>query len=256
MRQLIAANWKMNKAGKEAIQFIDEFKKLIKNIKYAEIVICPSFTALNEIKKSIINSKIKLGAQNMHFENSGAFTGEASPLMLKDVGCEYVILGHSERREFFTEDDELINKKVIAALNNGLCPILCVGENLEQRKNNKTKEVVEQQLRICLKNIDKKQMTKINIAYEPVWAISRGDPNHKAATPEDAEEGHKLIRNFLEKMFDSATAKNTRVIYGGSMKPENAKELLSMPNIDGGLVGNASLDAKSFAEIVKSAKLN
>ena len=251
MQKLIAANWKMNKTAKEAAQFIDEFKKLIKDFKDAEIVICPPFTILNETKKLIKDSKIKLGGQNMHFESSGAFTGEVSPLMLKDIGCEYVILGHSERREFFNEDDNLINKKVIAALNNNLRPILCI-ENLEQRKNGKTKEVIEQQLRICLKNANKSQMTKITIAYEPVWAISRGDPSHKAATPEDAEEGHKLIRNFLERMFDSATAKNTRVIYGGSLKPENAKEPLSMPNINGGLVGNASLDAKSFAEIVKS----
>lgn len=253
MQKLIAANWKMNKTANEAVSFINEFKKLIKDIKNVEIVICPPFTILNETKKLIKGSKIKLGAQNMHFDNYGAFTGEISPLMLKDIGCEYVILGHSERREFFNEDDNLINKKVIAALNHGLKPILCIGENLEQRNQGKAKNVVESQLKVCLKNIGKNQMTKINIAYEPVWAISRGNPNTKPATKEDAEEMHLFARNVISKIYDSSTAKNTRIIYGGSMKPENAKELLSMPNIDGGLVGNASLNAKSFAEIVRSS---
>ena len=254
MKKLIAANWKMNKTVKESVEFIIQFKKLVKDEKNVEIIICPPFTALNEIKKSIKNLNIKLGAQNMHFEDSGAFTGEVSPLMLREIGCEYVILGHSERREIFGEDNSLINKKVIAALKHGLKPILCIGENLEQRKNEKTKEVIENQLKYCLKNIDKNQILKINIAYEPIWAISKGDPHHKAATKEDAEEGHKFIRNVLAEMYGNDAAKNARIIYGGSMKPENAKELLAMPNIDGGLVGNASLDAKSFAEIVKSAK--
>ena len=174
--------------------------------------------------------------------------------MLKEVGCEYVILGHSERREIFNEDDFLINKKVIAALKHGLKPILCIGENSEQKKNNKTNEVIEAQLKNCLKNIGKNQIKKITIAYEPIWAISRGDPHHKAATAEDAEEGHRFIRNVIKKMFNEEISKNIRIIYGGSMKPENAKELLSMPNINGGLVGNASLNAKSFAEIVNNAE--
>ena len=253
MKKLIAANWKMNKTIDEAVSFIKEFNKLIQNEKNVEIVICPAFTLLNETKKSIKNSNIKLGAQNMHFAEAGAYTGEISPLMLKDLGCEYVILGHSDRREIFNEDDFLINKKVVAALNYSLSPILCVGENLEQRKNGRTKDIIENQLKNCLKNIDKGQILKINIAYEPIWAISKGDPNHKAATSQDAEEGHKFIRNILKNMYDEATAKKIRIIYGGSMKPENAEELLSMPNIDGGLVGNASLSAKSFGEIVKSA---
>ena len=253
MKKLIAANWKMNKTDKESILFIKEFKKLIKN-KNADIVICPPFTALNEVAKEIKNSKIKLGAQNMHFEDAGAFTGEISPLMLKETGCEYVILGHSERREMFSEDDFLINKKVIAALNHGLKPILCIGENLEQRNRGETKNVIENQLKNCLKNIDKNRILKITVAYEPIWAISRGNPNHKAATAEDAEDGHKFIRSIVEKIFDRSTSKNVRIVYGGSMKPENAKELLAMPNIEGGLVGNASLNAKSFAEIVNYAK--
>ena len=252
MKKLIAANWKMNKTAKEAVSFIEEFRKYIENIKNADIVICPPFTALNETKKSIKNSDIQLGAQNMHFENYGAFTGEISPLMLREIGCEYVILGHSERREIFGEGDELINKKVIAALKHGLTPILCIGETHEQRMKDETQDVLENQLIKCLQNVE--EIQKVVIAYEPIWAISRGDPNHKAATKEDAEEGHKFIRNVLAEMYGNATAKNARIIYGGSMKPENAKELLAMPNIDGGLVGNASLDARSFAEIVKSAK--
>ena len=254
MKKLIAANWKMNKTVKESISFIKEFKKIIKDEKNVDIVICPAFTSLNAVANEIKNSNIKLGAQNMHFEDSGAYTGEVSALMLKEIGCEYAILGHSERREIFNEDDFLINKKVIAALKNNLRPILCVGENIEQRNKGEAKIVIENQLKNCLKNINKNQILKINIAYEPIWAISKGNPNHKAATAEDAEEGHKFIRSAVEKMFDKITSKNVRIIYGGSMKPENAKELLSMPNIDGGLVGNASLNAKSFAEIVKYLK--
>lgn len=248
MKPLIAANWKMNKDVKEAISFIDEFKGLVKNIKNAEIVICAPFTLLCKLQKLVENTNIKLGAQNMHFEEKGAFTGEISGLMLKDF-CEYVIVGHSERREFFNENNFLINKKLIAALNSSLRPILCVGENLEQRKKGKTKEVIENQLKNCLKGIDKNQILGIDIAYEPIWAISKGNPNHKAATAQDAEEGHKFIRKILADIFDEDTARKVRIIYGGSMKPENAKELLSMPDINGGLVGNASLDAKSFAKV-------
>ena len=251
MNKLIAANWKMNKAIEESISFIKEFKKLIEN-KNAEIVICPSFASLQAVSKELKGSSIKLGAQNMHFENSGAYTGEISPLMLKGTGCEYVILGHSERREFFGEDDILINKKVIAALKNGLKPILCISESWEHRVRKKTEDVLEDQLIKCLQNVD--EIKNVVIAYEPVWAISRGNPNQKPATKGEAEESHVFIRKVLDGIFDEETAKNARIIYGGSMKPENAEELLSMPNIDGGLVGNASLNAKSFAEIVECAK--
>ena len=254
MEKLIVANWKMNKTVEESTLFVKEFKKLVKDERNIEIVICPPFTSLHAVADEIKKSSIKLGAQNMHLEDAGAYTGEISPLMLKEPGCEYVILGHSERREIFNEDDFFINKKVIAALNHSLKPILCIGENLEQRKNGETKIVIENQLKGCLKNINKNQVSKVNIAYEPLWAISRGNPNHKAATAEDAEEGHKFIRDVLSKIYDKNTSKNTRIIYGGSIKPENAKELLSMPNVDGGLVGNASLNAKSFAEIVRCVK--
>ena len=252
MRQLIAANWKMNKTIKEAVSFISEFKKLIKNIKNVEIVICPPFTSLQAVSDELKGSNIDLGAQNMHFEDAGAYTGEVSPLMLKEIGCEYVVLGHSERREFFNENDDLTNKKVIAALKHGLKPILCIGETFEQRHYGKTEDVLEDQLLKGLKGIEN---TKgLVVAYEPVWAISKGNPNQKAATKDDAEESTLFIRNVLAEILDEKTAKNTRIIYGGSMKPENAKELLQMPNIDGGLVGNASLNAKSFAEIAKCSK--
>jgi len=254
MKNLIAANWKMNKTNDEAIFLVNDLKKLLKNEKNAEIVVCPAYTALQSVAKELKRSKIKLGAQNMHFEECGAYTGEISALMLKEIGCEYVILGHSERREIFGEQDDLINKKVICALNNSLKPILCIGENLEQRNSGKAKEIIENQLNNCLKNVGNDRISGISTAYEPIWAISKGNPNHKAATADDAEEIHKYIRGIIAKMFNEKIAKDLRILYGGSMKPENAKELLSMPNVDGGLVGNASLNAKSFSEIVKSAK--
>ena len=254
LMKLIAANWKMNKTVAEAVLFIKELKSLVKDKKNIDITVCPPFTSLQSAAKELKGSGIKLGAQNMHFEDAGAYTGETSPSMLKEVGCEYVILGHSERREIFNEDDVLINKKIIAALKNNLKPILCIGENMEQRKNGKTEEIIEDQLKKCLNNIDENQMLKISIAYEPIWAISKGNPNHKAATAQDAEEGHKFIRSIVEKMFDKNISKNIRIIYGGSMEHENAKEVLEMTDIDGGWVGNASLSGKSFAEIIECAK--
>ncbi|MBI2657724.1 triose-phosphate isomerase [Candidatus Woesearchaeota archaeon] len=251
MKKLIAANWKMNKTADEAVSFMKEFQNLVRDGKNADIAICPPFTALSAVSAELKKSNIKLGAQNMHFENAGAFTGEISPLMLKEMGCHYVILGHSDRREM-GENDSLINKKVISALKHGLTPILCIGETHEQRVKDETQDVLENQLIKCLQNVG--EIKKVVIAYEPIWAISKGNPNQKAATKDDAEDAHLFIRKLLEGMYDEKSAKETRIIYGGSMKPENAKELLSMRNIDGGLVGNASLDAKSFAEIVKSAK--
>src|SRR3989344_6492368 len=201
MKKLIAANWKMNKTIHEAVSSARELKRLVKNDE-ADILICPPFTALHDVHKEIKGSKIKLGAQNMHFEDSGAFTGDISPLMLQDAGCEYVILGHSERREFFHEDDDFINKKLIAALKHSLKPILCIGETFEQKENGITKKIIESQLRKCLSNVAKGQIKNVTIAYEPVWAISRGNPNVKAATPQDAEDGHHFIRNVLEAIFD------------------------------------------------------
>ena len=253
MKKLIAANWKMNKNSAEAAYFMEELKQLISNDIEADVVICPPFTLLHEIRALANKTKIKLGAQNMFCEDAGAFTGEISPLMLRDSGCEYVILGHSERRELFGEQDPLVNKKVVSALKHALIPILCIGENMKQREQGKTKEILKSQLANCLKDISKEYITRINIAYEPTWAISKGNPNHKAATAQDAEEGHKFIREVIATLYDKSISKKMRIIYGGSMKPENTEELLSMPDIDGGLVGNASLNAKSFAEIIKFA---
>jgi len=244
MKYLIAANWKMNKDIKESVSFINKFKTLIKKSK-TEIVICPVFITLNEVKKSIKNTNIKLGAQNMFYEENGAFTGEVSSLMLKDAGCEYVILGHSERRQYFNETDSLVNIKIKLALKNKLKPILCIGETSQQRNKNETIKIIKNQLENCLRNVDEKGMKNIVVAYEPIWAIGTG----KNATPSQAEEVHSYIRQLLIKLYNTNILKNTRIIYGGSMKPENSKGLLSMPNINGGLVGGASLDAKSFADI-------
>lgn len=253
MKKLIAANWKMNKTIEESISLVRELKKQVKNYDKAEIVVCPPFTSLNAVSAELKGSGIKLGAQNMHFEDSGAFTGEVSPVMLREIGCEYVIIGHSERREFFHETDDLINKKIFSALRHSLKPILCVGENLEQRNKGIAHKIIEQQIKNCVAGIDKIRFSSVTIAYEPVWAISRGNPNQKSATSDDAEECHLFIRNLLENIFGKKTAGSCRILYGGSMKPDNARELLSMPDIDGGLVGNASLNAENFAAIVNSA---
>ncbi|ADY73235.1 triosephosphate isomerase [Desulfurobacterium thermolithotrophum DSM 11699] len=244
-RFLIAGNWKMHKTVSEAIELVRELKNLVKDVSDRDILICPPFTALYPVSKELEGSNITLGGQNMYFEEQGAFTGEISPLMLKSVGCSYVILGHSERRHIFGESDELINKKVLSSINHGLIPILCVGELLEERENGKTKEVVEEQIREGLKNVNKD--AEFVIAYEPVWAIGTG----KTATPELAEEVHLFIREVLSDMFGNEKASSVKILYGGSVKPENAAGLLKMENIDGALVGGASLKAESFAKIVK-----
>lgn len=235
----------MHKTVSEAIELVRELKNLVKDVSDRDILICPPFTALYPVSKELEGSNITLGGQNMYFEEQGAFTGEISPLMLKSVGCSYVILGHSERRHIFGESDELINKKVLSSINHGLIPILCVGELLEERENGKTKEVVEEQIREGLKNVNKD--AEFVIAYEPVWAIGTG----KTATPELAEEVHLFIREVLSDMFGNEKASSVKILYGGSVKPENAAGLLKMENIDGALVGGASLKAESFAKIVK-----
>lgn len=245
-RLLIAGNWKMHKTVPEATDFVKELKELVKDVNDRDILICPPFTALYPVSKEISDTNIKLGAQNMYFEEKGAFTGEISPLMLKDVGCSYVILGHSERRHIFGETDELINKKVLSAINHGITPILCVGEKLEEREAGETEKVIEKQVREGLKNVSKDR--DFVIAYEPVWAIGTG----KTATPSLAEEVHQFIREVLTLMFGKEKANSVRILYGGSVKPENAEGLLKMDNIDGALVGGASLKAESFAKIVKA----
>jgi len=243
-RFLIAGNWKMHKTIPEALDLVRELKELVNDVNDRDILVCPPFTALYPVSKELEGSNIVLGGQNMYFEEQGAFTGEISPLMLKSAGCSYVILGHSERRHIFGETDELVNKKVLSAVNHGLIPILCVGELLEERESGKTQEVVEKQVREGLKGIDGND--EFVIAYEPVWAIGTG----KTATPELAEEVHFFIRRVLSDMFGSEKANSVRILYGGSVKPENAAGLLNMENIDGALVGGASLKAESFAKIV------
>jgi len=243
-KPLIAGNWKMHKTVPEAVSLVKELKELLTEIKDREVLVCPPFTAIYAVKSEIEGSPIKLGAQNMFYEEKGAFTGEISPLMLKDLGCSYVILGHSERRHIFGETDELINKKVASAVKHGLVPILCVGELLEERESGKTKSVVERQLLGGLKGL--KEGDEFVIAYEPVWAIGTG----KTATPEQAQEVHKFIRELLAENFGREKAERVRILYGGSVKPENIKGLMEMPDIDGALVGGASLRADSFAKIV------
>ncbi|WP_457678780.1 triose-phosphate isomerase [Thermovibrio sp.] len=243
---LIAGNWKMHKTVPEALKLVRELKEKVGKVSDREVLVCPPFTSLYPVGKELKGSSIKLGAQNMFYEEEGAYTGEISPVMLKDVGCSFVILGHSERRNIFKEDDELINKKVLSAVEHGLVPILCVGEKLKEREEGKTKEVVKRQVVNGLKGLrgDKEFV----IAYEPVWAIGTG----KSATPEMAQEVHAFIREVLKELFGEETANKVRILYGGSVKPENAKGLLSMPDIDGALVGGASLKAESFAKIVNS----
>ena len=243
-KPLIAGNWKMHKTVPEAVSLVKELKELLTEIKDREVLVCPPFTAIYAVKSEIEESPIKLGAQNMFYEEKGAFTGEISPLMLKDLGCSYVILGHSERRHIFGETDKLINKKVASAVDHGLVPILCVGELLEERESGKTKNVVERQLLEGLKGL--KEGDEFVIAYEPVWAIGTG----KTATPEQAQEVHGFIRELLAENFGREKAERVRILYGGSVKPENIKGLMEMPDIDGALVGGASLKAASFAKIV------
>lgn len=235
----------MNKTVPEALNLVRELKSLVSDVNDRDILVCPPFTALYPVGKELEGTNIALGGQNMFYEEQGAFTGEISPLMLKDVDCSYVILGHSERRHIFGETDELINKKVLSACSHGLIPILCVGETLEERESGRTKEVVERQIREGLKGFDSEK--DVVIAYEPVWAIGTG----KTATPELAQEVHQFIRELLSDILGSEKADGTRILYGGSVKPENAKGLLEMPDIDGALVGGASLKAESFAKIVK-----
>jgi len=239
---MIAANWKMNKTPAETKDFIDTFNKqtISDNV---DVVICAPFTSLSVLK----NSKIQYGAQNIHFEESGAFTGEVSAAMIKDLGCAYVLIGHSDRRHIFSETNEEINKKIKKALEYNLKVIFCIGETHDERQANKTEEIIKTQLKIGLKDIP--DIQEIVIAYEPVWAISRGDPNAKPATKEDAKKAHKMIREFLSSTYNQDTAEKTRILYGGSVKPDNIKELMQQEDIDGALVGGASLDPESFAKI-------
>lgn len=234
----------------EALKMIHEFKSLIRKINSIDVVIFPPYTALSTILNAIKKTQIKLGAQNMYFEEKGAFTGEISPKFLKEIGCQYVIIGHSERRDIFYETDELINKKLKKALSLGLNPIVCIGEHLDERERGKTKDFLSSQFINSFKDLTKEEIKKTVIAYEPIWAIGTG----KTATPEQAEEIHIYIREILENRYDKETAQKVRIQYGGSINPNNAEALFKEENIDGGLVGGASLEADSLFKIVKAAE--
>lgn len=246
---IIAGNWKMHKTLTEAIELTTSLKRELCDVNEIEIAICPPFTCLDQIADLLQDSNIKFGGQNMHYKNEGAFTGEISPVMLKNLRCDYVILGHSERRQYFFESNELVNLKVKAALEYGLVPIVCVGEKIEERKAQKTFDVVRDQIRNSLNGLTKDQLKKCVIAYEPVWAIGTG----LTATPQQAQEVHAFIRTLLKEMSDAESAQEITIQYGGSVKPENAKDLIKENDIDGALVGGASLKADSFVALIRNS---
>lgn len=248
-QMIIGGNWKMYKTPSEAVTTAKALKVKLINIEKVEVVICPPFTDLVPVYEIIKETRIKLGGQNLYWEDEGAFTGEISAAMLKDAGCEYVIIGHSERRHIFNETDEQINKKIKQALKFNLKPIFCVGETLEQRNNGLTNKVVEEQIRQGLSGINIPSPDQLVIAYEPVWAIGTG----VNATPQQAEEVQNFIRELLQDLISKDFAEKIRIQYGGSVKPANAEALLKEPDIDGALVGGASLDAESFTQIIKIA---
>ena len=246
---IIAGNWKMNKTVAEALTLVSDLKRDLAGVREVDIVVAPPFTALSEVSKVILDSTIRLGAQNMSENNFGAFTGEICAGMLKEFSVRYVILGHSERRQFQKESDALIAKKAAAAHAASLKPIVCVGETLAEREGGLTEKVLKTQVRGSLAGLTKEQMIETVIAYEPVWAIGTG----KTATTQQAQDAHAFIRKELVAMFDAEVAHRVRIQYGGSVKPNNAKELLSQPDVDGALVGGASLEARSFADIIKNS---
>jgi len=247
-KSVIAGNWKMNNDISESQNLVSGIISGLGNDTMCDVIVCPPFTSLSEVNTLIKNTPVKLGAQNIHFEDSGAFTGEISSSMLKSVGCEYVIIGHSERRTIFGENDEMINKKIIKALESGLKVIFCIGESLEQREEGVTNEVVKKQIVGGLLNVTTNNLKNIIIAYEPIWAIGTG----KTATPEQAQEVHLFIRGLIEQIYSKESAEILVIQYGGSVKPDNAATLLSQPDIDGALIGGACLKADSFLSIIAS----
>ncbi len=250
-KKIVAANWKMNMTQGESARFVESLLLELGDIRDVEVVIIPPFTALAKVTELLEKAQnFKVGAQNMYFEKNGAFTGEISAALLRDLFIHYVVLGHSERRILFGETDEFVNKKVRAAHDAALRPIVCVGETLEQRDKGNVEKILSLHLRGSLKGLSEKELQETVIAYEPIWAIGTG----RVATPEQAQEAHVFIRQTLSEISDDATAEKIRIQYGGSVKPENARVLMSQPDIDGALVGGASLDPRSFAEIVKAAR--
>lgn len=247
-KPLVAGNWKMNNTAAEAAALAKELTRLLANTKGVDVVICPPFTALATVGAIISGTNIGLGAQNMHWEKSGAFTGEVSAAMLRDLYCHYVILGHSERRTLFGETDEIVNRKLKTALASHLHPIVCIGETLAQRKAGKTEETIKLQCADSFKDLDAGSFSNMILAYEPVWAIGTG----MTATPQQAQDVHQLIRQLVQDQTDEKTASSIRILYGGSVKPANAAELFHQPDIDGGLIGGASLDADGFVSIINA----
>jgi triosephosphate isomerase (TIM) len=246
---LIAGNWKMNKTAAEALDLVQGLRRELATVKEVDIVVCPPFTALCEVSKAILDSSIRLGAQNMSENSYGAFTGEIAAGMLKEFSVRFVILGHSERRQYQKETDALVARKALAALTASLKPIVCVGETLKERESGQTEAVVGTQVRGSLAGLSKAQMDETVIAYEPVWAIGTG----KTATAEQAQSVHAFIRKTLSAMFDEVVARRVRILYGGSVKPSNTRELMAQTDVDGALVGGASLEIRSFADIVKNS---
>ncbi|RQW77552.1 MAG: triose-phosphate isomerase [Geobacter sp.] len=245
-KPVIAGNWKLYKTSREAVDLVEKLSPLVNNIKDVEIVVAPVFTVLATVSRALEGSNIRLAAQDCFWEEEGAFTGEISPRMLCDAGCSHVIIGHSERRQYFGETDETANRKVHAAIKGGLTVLFCIGETLEEREADKTFVVLRKQIAAGLAGITKDQLANVVLAYEPVWAIGTG----RTATDAQAQDSHSFIRECLSGLYDEETAERTRILYGGSVKPENVKGLMAQPDIDGALVGGASLKADSFAAIV------
>ncbi len=247
-KRIIAGNWKMNKTVSEAAALAEQLAMKHHDADLVEVVVCPPFTSLAAVRDALKGTAIGLGAQNMHWEKSGAYTGEISAEMVVSTGCRYVIIGHSERRQYFAESDEMVNRKILAALQTELTPIVCVGELLDERQSDQTEIVINRQVRGAFAHLDDVQASRVVLAYEPVWAIGTG----QVATPEQAQEVHAFIRSLIRQMYGDAVADGLRIQYGGSMKASNAAELLRQPDVDGGLIGGASLDADSFWGIVKA----
>ncbi len=249
-RPIVAGNWKMNKTVAEAQALVRELRGMVSMVRdRVEVVVAPPFTAIAPAVKALEDSNVLVAGQNCHWEPSGAYTGEISAGMLKEAGCRYVILGHSERRQYFGETDETVNKRTGAVVKEGLVPIVCVGETLQEREGNRTLEVVGRQVKGALKGFSAAEVARFVLAYEPVWAIGTG----KTATSDQAQEVHAFIRRTLAELYDAGTADKVRIQYGGSVKPDNAADLLGRPDIDGALVGGASLKASDFAAIIKAA---
>ncbi|AKA70951.1 triose-phosphate isomerase [Clostridium scatologenes] len=244
-KAIIAGNWKMNNTVEEGLKLVEELKGLVKDAK-CDVVVCPSFVCLDAVLKAVKGSNIKVGAQNMYFEEKGAFTGEVAPSMLEKMGVDYVIIGHSERRQYFNETDETVNKKVKKAFEHKLIPIVCCGETLEEREKNVTEEVLGRQIKLDLEGLTNEQVETLVVAYEPIWAIGTG----KTATDEQANETIAYIRNVIAVMYGKETAEKTRIQYGGSVKPATIKAQMAKSDIDGALVGGASLKSADFAAIV------